>query len=226
MAQTRGELWVRAEYRYVPDAEHAQEELSFEVADRILVTDRTDADGWWKGILNGREAFFPCNYVTVDPEAPHSYSSAYSSPSSYPFSEPSRNYSSSQSSASYSNSSLSSRAPSSPSSRYSAYPSHSSHSSSASSHSSSERSASRVSSVPCRHFLKGFCELDGNCRFAHVVPPGHQFIRKGPSEPPPNVKNRGTVGCRHWMKGHCELGSKCGFRHDSDFGQQKRARTT
>jgi len=45
----------------------SEKDLSFNVGDRIKVTDNTNPSGWWKGELsNGQSGFFPCNFVETE----------------------------------------------------------------------------------------------------------------------------------------------------------------
>ena len=46
---------------------HANEddELSLKRGEIVEVLDEKD-DGWWKGLLNGKEGFFPSNYVKLE----------------------------------------------------------------------------------------------------------------------------------------------------------------
>eukprot|EP01108_Squamamoeba_japonica_P004940 TRINITY_DN3866_c0_g1_i1.p2 TRINITY_DN3866_c0_g1~~TRINITY_DN3866_c0_g1_i1.p2 ORF type:complete len:366 (-),score=119.31 TRINITY_DN3866_c0_g1_i1:56-1153(-) len=50
--------YARAHTRFVPEGEG---ELGLEVGDIVCVLTR-DPDGWWKGILKGRRAYFPANH--------------------------------------------------------------------------------------------------------------------------------------------------------------------
>lgn len=40
-------------------------DLSFRAGDKIQVLQRTDANGWWTGVLNGQQGIFPGNYVSL-----------------------------------------------------------------------------------------------------------------------------------------------------------------
>merc|ERR1719204_2333466 len=60
---------------------------------------------------------------------------------------------------------------------------------------------------PCRHFLRGRCNLGATCKFAH--PPELFGTQRGEDSP----EKRGTRPCRHWARGHCSLGNKCSFKH-------------
>lgn len=40
-------------------------DLTFRAGDKIQVVQRTDANGWWTGILNGQQGIFPGNYVNM-----------------------------------------------------------------------------------------------------------------------------------------------------------------
>lgn len=54
---------ARALYDYTDDPNN-QHQLRFVVGEIITVTEKRD-DGWWGGILNGVEGFFPASYVQV-----------------------------------------------------------------------------------------------------------------------------------------------------------------
>lgn len=63
--------YVRALWDYV---EEENGDLSFKAGDIVMVTDKSDIDGWWEGEYGGRRGFFPSNYVekALDLLPPHS----------------------------------------------------------------------------------------------------------------------------------------------------------
>lgn len=57
-----GEVYATALYDYAGENE---DDLSFSAGETIQVLDQTDPSGWWKGYLDGREGFFPSNFVEL-----------------------------------------------------------------------------------------------------------------------------------------------------------------
>eukprot|EP00126_Sphaerothecum_destruens_P011472 Sdes_comp20914_c0_seq2m18252 len=58
-------LFLRALYDYVASE---QDGLSFSMGDVIQVVSKSES-GWWKGVLNGHEGWFPSNYVDLDSDS-------------------------------------------------------------------------------------------------------------------------------------------------------------
>jgi len=56
------EVYATALYDYAGENE---DDLSFNAGDNIQVLDQSDSSGWWKGYIDGREGFFPSNFVEL-----------------------------------------------------------------------------------------------------------------------------------------------------------------
>jgi len=56
------EVYATALYDYAGENEG---DLAFSAGDNILVLDQSDPSGWWQGMLNGQEGYFPSNFVEL-----------------------------------------------------------------------------------------------------------------------------------------------------------------
>jgi len=57
---SRGVGMCRALYAFYGETES---DLAFQEGDVIILLDKDDPSGWWKGELNGKVGFIPTNYV-------------------------------------------------------------------------------------------------------------------------------------------------------------------
>ena len=63
----------------------------------------------------------------------------------------------------------------------------------------------KYKSLICKYFMRGYCKLDHQCKYAH----GWEELEAPPRHPKYNTK-----ACRYFPKGLCKQGKLCNFRHD------------